>query len=239
MPTCTSDCLTEIGILMLQHPSVSRKSRIQCLASHTFSGFRRWNVVISRARSCALPCTHTHTHLRGQPWEKKTTDCQWPVQRSLRIHFHMHTSLQRGERGFVRKCQLPQASAHLYFTAFRQSQFFHRMLKTIFPGYPPSPPPPNTHFSLFITAHNSSPANGPIFFFIFFSLSKIRTLLIYRGDEGRGARGINIRMKNAIKSESTVHVRPRSSCTCVGRILRRRARMHSVITANRRMCVCA
>lgn len=182
--TCTSgsDCLTEIGILTLQHPSVSRKSRIQCLASHTFSGFRRWNVVISHARVCALPRTHAqaHTHTYADSRKQKTKKqivsgrCK---EARVSIFTCTHSALQRGECGFVRKCQLPQASAHLYFTAFRHSQFFHRMLKTIFPGPPPLP---TTHFSLFITAHNSSSSNGPSFFF-FFSLSKIRTLQIYRG----------------------------------------------------------
>lgn len=52
-----SDCLEEIGILTLQHPSVPRKSRIQCLVSHTFSGFCRWNVAIA----------HTHTSTYGHP----------------------------------------------------------------------------------------------------------------------------------------------------------------------------
>ena len=63
-----SDCLEEIGILTLQHPSVPRKSRIQCLVSHTFSGFCCWNVAIVHAQKhmhthfALHACTHAHGH---------------------------------------------------------------------------------------------------------------------------------------------------------------------------------
>lgn len=129
------DCLEEIGILTLQHPSVPRKSRIQCLVSHTFSGFCCWNVAIAHTQQHTR--LHARTHSHGHP--QKITDYKRPALRSTHIHFHIHThsGLQREECGFVKKCQLPRAKAHLYFTVYLCSlAVFHRILKIFSSGLP-------------------------------------------------------------------------------------------------------
>lgn len=98
-----SDSLEEIGILTLQHPSVPRKSRIQCLVSHTFSGFCCWNVPISHTHTY----THAHTHTEEPKWIQKITDYKWLTQRELTYHFHIHTLWSMERRVWI--CYLPWA----------------------------------------------------------------------------------------------------------------------------------
>lgn len=87
-----SDCLEEIGILTLQHPLVPRKSRIQCLVSHTFSGFCCWNVTIIHPQKAPQACMHTRT------WTPIENNRLWVTSaKKLAYPFHIHT-LQSIER---------------------------------------------------------------------------------------------------------------------------------------------